>query len=155
MFDKLKENYLRNHNLYQHYTDGVYGGLYLGFSKEWMYLELPPASTSEGFRCSLLDTDNGDVYTTLEYVAYDDEVCYLDSDYNNTYLYCLNNYVYGCHFCACNRKGIAKTQGAKTDDECDGDRFLIQSITPLNSELILLSETYTIEELEKRLLNEK
>ena len=76
----------------------------------------------------------------------------LNKEYNLVEVWTLLAYFYGSHHCPCHRKADAKLAGAIVDDdECEGNRFLIERITPLNSNLILVSEVYSLEELEEML----
>jgi hypothetical protein len=64
----------------------------------------------------------------------------------------LQDYFFSAHFCPCHRKAAALDGGADTDEECTGDRFLVERITVQGSDLILYSEVYSADEL-KRLLD--
>jgi hypothetical protein len=143
--------YLKRHELNEHYTEGDYGGLYLGFTDEFKDIFLPKGSTKNGFKINLLDQTDGKIYESKIYVAYEKNLCiFIDKKYGDIELNILMPYFYGSHHCPCHRKQDAQWAGASVDEdlECEGSRFLIESITPLNSDLILASETKSVDELE-------
>lgn len=144
--NKLHRSYLKSHNLYQHYTQGTYGGLYLGFKEDWKNKNLPK-ELEEKFDIVQLDTLTGQTFKSNIFVAHNDNGYFLDNNYYRIELSTLNQYVYGSHHCACHRKQDARESGIEVDEECEGRRFLIQSITVPNSSLILCSETYSEEQL--------
>lgn len=150
-------NDIRHKTWQDHYIPSSWGGFALAFTKEWKEQYLPKNSTSDGFDIIQLDQQDGKHYKSKIYVAYDQiEDIILDEDYNviKDEIYCLMNYFYGCHHCPCHRKTFAKLAGAIIDEdcECEGDRFLIYSITSIdNPELNLYSEVLTEFELEESL----
>lgn len=144
-----------------HYSAGHNGpGLLLGFTQEWRDEFLPrgvgsgPGYDNKALLVKLLDTQDGKVYDTWLPAAYNDaaEIMMLDADWNPVPAWTLLSYFYFHHHCPCHRKCDAKDLGADTDEECEGDRFLIQSITCENfPKLVLYSETIGEEELEELL----
>lgn len=140
----------------EHYTEGGYGAYFLTFSQEYQERCLPKQGEN-GFICTLLDTTNQKTYSFPIYAAYEPNYnLVFDVEGNEiTNLRRLQFYFYESHYCPCHRKTDAKRAGAKTDDECNGNRFRIEKITPINSNLILMSETYNLEKLEGMLSNEQ
>lgn len=144
--------YFEKHShLNEHYVEGSFGGLYLGFLKEWRE-NLPADGVQDNFRIVLKDNQDGKLYESKIYSAFETHPSHvLDDDYNEVEVWTLMHYFYGSHHCECHRKADAKRAGADTDDKCEGNRFLIERITPLDSDLILVSEVYSPDELEEML----
>lgn len=150
-----------NHkNWLSHYTEGRFNhagksSQFLVFTKEFRDKLLPPGvSQHNHLICNLLDTDSGIVYTMPMYAAFEENGYILDSEYQSVDGFSLMSYFYEEHHCPCHRHTDAVSSGLRendgTDDfECEGQRFLIQSITPKDSKLILYSETMSEEELEE------
>lgn len=89
------------------------------------------------------------------YVAYErNKESILNEDYDSIEVESLNGYFYGSHHCPCHRKSDARKAGAIIEnDECEGNRFLIHSITCDKAPgLNLYSEVFTEEQLEKMLV---
>lgn len=113
-----------------------------------------PKQGSYDFSVTLLDTDTGNRHSIEIYAAYGDlgESWVYGEDFNTVDTYSLQLYFYDSHYCPCHRKNDAKRCGANTDEECEGNRFLIEKIGPKDqSNLILYSEIMTLEELEENL----
>lgn len=146
----MKADYLKQHNyLLYYYTDASEGGWYLGFEKSWQE-EFLPKSSSHDLIVTLLDQSDGKTYSNPIHTAYDDCLTYCRKDSEYLELNHLMPYVYGSHYCSCHRKTDARNAGAIVKNEdCEGNRFLIQSI--MYQDLILCSETMSIEELEAKL----
>jgi hypothetical protein len=140
---------------YSHYIQKSFGGNALVFTEEWRKKFLPvegaKSGMCDGFNVLLKDKTDGATYKTKLYVAYDDSCneSIFDEDYNTIEitLQSVMGYFYGSHYCPCHRKQDAKGAGAIVEnDECEGDRFLIESITcPDLPNLILYSETISEE----------
>lgn len=144
----------KHSQLLEHYVEGSFGGLYLGFFKDWRD-NLPPDSVSSCLKMVLKDTTDGKLYEHLMCSVFDKYPSHvLDNDYNSTEVWTLMFYFYGSHHCPCHRKTDARLAGAITDEECEGNRFLIERVTPLDSNLILISEVYSLEELEEMIKHE-
>lgn len=104
----------------------------LQFPKEWIGTHLPLAPlcrkdydlrevfSPEAFEIELLDAKDGKIYFVKTWAAYEE---------GENGLWQVHHYMFAEHYCACNRKLDASKQGAVTDDECEGDRFKIRSIT--------------------------
>lgn len=154
-------SYPKHKEWQNHYIEGRFrndNGQYssfLAFSKEWMEENLPKNTYGNNFVCNLLDTETGITYKTEIHCAYgEDEGTVFDKDYNTVNHWSLMSYVYEEHHCACHRHTDAVISGLNESDEdfeCEGDRFLIQSIMLKDSDLILFSETITVENLEEKL----
>jgi hypothetical protein len=125
---------------------------FLAFTQEWKEEYLP--NKDEKLECSLLDTSNKVIYKFPIYAAYE-ENSILDKNYQEIEdCWTLNSYFYEEHYCQCHRHTDAVEHGLNEECEgfeCKGSRFLVQSITPPGSDLILYSETIREEELEKNL----
>lgn len=143
-------NYIDNHEKLseyewnfpnQYYIQGTCEKTYhLQFKKEWADQNLPINSDHDSLRYNLLDTKSNQIYSGHIYSAYE--------KYNEYQI--LMRYFYSDHQCPCHRHYDAIKYGLnenKDDVKCEGDRFLIESITPANSDLILLSETKSFQEL--------
>ncbi len=121
----------------------------LVFPRTWIGTILPVGSfsTKQGeskylFEVTLLDTRDGKEYLSREYACYEDPAVFDNS------LAAVQEYMYADHFCACHRKIAAANAGADTDEECEGERFLVKSIRGLNTpNLVLYSETMSLDEL--------
>lgn len=153
-----------------HYFSGRNGGQLLVFNKDWKKLHLPVGIGEPGYiyrqhllRVVLVDTAGGECYETTLGPAYDIENAPLEKP---ELLDCqgapisaacqsLQSYFYACHHCPCHRKQDLREQcGLSVDDACEGDRFLIERITPLTSpDLILYSEVHSAGDLEDFLEN--
>jgi hypothetical protein len=148
-------NYIDTHkHLLQHYIGKEYGGLALVFTEQFMNDNLPTNSTSAGLNICLLDNTDNKIYKSKIYVAYEDATT-LDNEYNSIEVKSLMGYFYGSYHCACHRKHDAQKVGAIVEnDECEGKRFLIYSITcDKLPDLNLYSEVLTEDELENLLVN--
>ena len=140
--------------LLTNYVAGQFGGSYLVFTDEWKQKNLPTAGTNE-LRIVLRDmTDSKEYELFTMYCAYEtSSVTVLNDDYQSVEVCSLMSYFYGGHHCPCHRKADAKSAGVVVeDDSCEGNRFLIERITPVGSELILHSEIYDAETLGEFLL---
>jgi hypothetical protein len=141
--------------LLTHYTDLRDGGWGLVFTPAFREAHLPGQGTDE-FLADILDRTDGKIYRVPMYVAYEEgREGALDEEYNWVDdLDSLQGYFYCCHCCSCHRKTYAKSAGADTDEECEGNRFAFQQITyPNLPGLIHYSETMTDEELEATLVD--
>jgi hypothetical protein len=148
-----------------HYTRGNNGGVLLSFTHEWRAANLPLGIGEKGyehgkhqFLVVLKDNQTGLLHDTRMSVAYNEagshEPWAMDADWNSVDgLSSLQSYFYGMHHCPCHRKQDARDQcGVDVDDACEGNRFVIERITPLDRrDLILYSETATEDELEQAL----
>lgn len=145
MNDYLLEQ--KHKNLLYHYIEGSYNNWYLVFTKDWMEKYLP----KDNLDIILLDTTTDIEYKFKIHASYEDNnSIFLDKNYNEIdNIYHINQYYYEDHYCSCHRKIDALINGANTDEECEGDRFLIKSI--LYKNIILYSEIFTLEELEEKL----
>jgi hypothetical protein len=144
-----------------HYTEGNYRNWFLGFSKDFMNGFLPSWLPGDTFDVELVDTeDNNKIYLVAwsgGYEEYPEQGTILDKSGNRPEIYTIFRYSYEEKFCACNRKAEAARAGAILDnDECEGNRFQIRSVTCKEfPDLILYSETLDWEKLEELLLQEK
>jgi hypothetical protein len=155
-----------------HYFHGRNGGVLLAFSRVWKDANLPKGIGEKGFvhgtdQLLVVLRDNeqgGKLLDTKMSIAYDNGgavqhleswMSVLDEDWNPIAegILSLQSYFYACHHCPCHRKQDAREQcGVETDDVCEGNRFAIERIAPLDQrDLILYSETVTVEELEELL----
>jgi hypothetical protein len=119
------------------------------FTQEFKSVYLPGDGTND-FEMELFDSTDGSVYRRNVYVAYEDDVTVIvDGDGNCRDVMSLHGYFYAEHYCPCNRKLDAQRLGAVVlDEECEGDRFRIRSIThPGLPGLVLYSETVREDEL--------
>lgn len=137
-----------------HYFQGQFGGFLLAFTKEWQDKYLPADSRHKErpFLLVLKDMEDNKLYDTWMSVAYEPRniETVQKEDYSFASCRSILSYFYGSHHCPCHRKQDAKNAGAIVlDEECEGNRFLIDKIECEN--LILFSETRTQEELEKEL----
>ena len=142
-----------------HYVEGRFrnqNGLYsqfLAFTSEWAK-NLPAGGYGlNPLECTLLDTQSGLTYTTPMYAAYEDNYI-LNENLHSVKCMTLMSYFYEEHHCSCHRHADAVTGGLNENMdnfECEGYRFLIQSIKVPASDLILMSETIMVEELENLL----
>ena len=108
----------------------------LVFPKEWVGTKLPAnwhpdrGSQDQLFEITLADVeDGGKEYKATAWPSYyangpchEDWVGYPGMGTVSVYSYLQ-------HYCACHRKTDAAEAGADTDDECEGDRFKVKSIT--------------------------
>ena len=151
--DKIMNDYYDSHeDLQEHYTVKAYGGNALVFRKSWMNRNLPKSDSVSNFDLTLKDTTDNKLYECEIHVAYEEGNTMLDKNYQEKQFYSLMSYVYGSHFCPCNRKLKAKQKGAVVDEdlECEGDRFQIEKITHKTMPyLILYSETKSTDELQE------
>jgi hypothetical protein len=149
-----------DHNLHskflKHYEKGNCANLLI-FTEDWMEQNLSLPEPYDSLNCELLDTQTNITYNTLIYCACEkhDYTVY-DDEYNDIAgsFYTLMNYFYCEHHCPCHRHQDAVRAGLKEnweEFECNGNRFQIVSIKPKNSDVILYSETYRLEELEEKL----
>lgn len=131
----------------------------LVFSKSWIGTKLPdqwehplfgtkakaglPTDQMEHFLVELLDTEDGKVYKIRTWSHYE----LPSARFKDT---TVHTYMYREHYCSCHRKADARSAGADTDEECEGERFVVQSITAPEHlpGLVLYSETRTAKELE-------
>lgn len=155
------------------YEEGREGGLYLAFTVPWRKLHLPlsvvfdhfpgdakaPKGRSYPELCNALlvylrDTEDGKVYKTYMMPSWEDgDDAGWDEWQNHT---SLNQYFYGSHHCQCHRKCDAKAAGAVTDEECEGERFMIERIVYKGlPDLILASETLDLVTLEEILTGKR
>jgi hypothetical protein len=158
----LRQKYLEAHKdkLQDHYQENSWGGIVLGMLPEWKEGNMPgdmsASKHSKDFECWLLDQHTSLVHKTLMVVAYEHAfpfLYFMDDDWNQLHLPTVQGYFYGSHHCPCHRKNDAIHQvGIDTDEECEGDRFLIDRLVVVDTDLILLSETRTVEQLEETLL---
>jgi hypothetical protein len=128
------------------------GVVHLVFTPAFAEAFLPRESSTE-LIIELLDTTDGNTYRHKMYAAYDDAGynSILDQDWNCIDgLIGLQGYFYAEHYCPCHRKDYASDAGAIIEnDECEGRRFLVRSITCEKlPDLILYSETMSEDELE-------
>jgi hypothetical protein len=135
-------------NLEPYYEDedAPYKHARLCFPKDWIGTKLPaqwkhpakhPGSDQTYyFQIDLLDTRDGKVYKTKSWPHYEDAYA---QDTHTT----INIYMFLEHYCACHRKCDARDAGADTDEECEGERFVVKSITcpTRTGGLVLYSET--------------
>lgn len=131
----------------------------LMFPKEWIGTKLPapwrhpmraPGSDqARHFEIELLDTQDGKVYKTKSWAFYQEE---FPGDTETS----VHIYMFRDHYCPCHRKIDALAAGADTDEECEGERFVVQSITaPAHMPgLILYSETEDAKTLTERCLKD-
>lgn len=143
--------------LLKHYKQGNYKEVsLLIFTEDWMKQNLH-LGEADSLDCELLDTQTNIIYNTSiycacekhDYTVYDDEYNEIAGNF-----YTLMNYFYCDHHCACHRHHDAVRAGLKENNEkfeCNGNRFKIISIKPKHSDIILYSETYSLEELEEKL----
>lgn len=114
------------------------------FTPEFRSARLPADGTSD-FDVELLDSTDGAIYRRKMSVACEGDASRVvaDADGNVREVMSLHGYFYAEHYCPCNRKLDAQRSGAVVeDDECEGDRFRIRSITcPGLPGLVLYSET--------------
>jgi hypothetical protein len=94
------------------------------------------------FVIELLDTTDGKVYLDSNWPCY-------EQVYKDSVLTTIHIYLFLEHYCSCHRKCAAKDAGADTDEECEGERFKVKSITcPTHTgNLVLYSETQKADEL--------
>lgn len=152
--------------LRQHYVEGREGGVLLAFTEAWMTSHLPqdkPGKDAPQLDVWLIDReDNDKPYLTNMWAAYDlassgDGPQVMDVDWQTITVCTLSDYLYATHHCPCHRKDDAARAGASVpedDDEtyCSGDRFWIDRIVWRDMpDLILYSESRTVEELEEEL----
>lgn len=138
----------------EHYFLGRSGGHILGFTEAWKLANLP-ANSSYDLTITLFDRQDEKTYSMPIYTAYENDIRteLMDDDWHEVAPHSLQSYFYSLHHCPCHRKQAAAKAGAITDEECEGDRFVVQSIVaPSLPDLILYSETLTLEELEERLI---
>lgn len=146
----------RHAQLREHYFEGREGGRLLAFTEDWKQKALPVNLTEkydgQALRVDLLDTTDMKVYETWMPAAYehDDRLPELpDDDWNFFPYHCLQDYFYTQHNCPCHRKCAAKDAGADTDEECEGNRFLILAIrASSNLGMVLFSEVLSLKNLE-------
>ena len=125
----------------------------LTFSHSWLNKYLPSLDCNErgALRVVLLDTEDGKNYETWMVAAYEQFPLLLGPTEQDVFL-TLQGYFYSEHHCSCHRKSAALQAGANTDEECEGNRFLIERIEAPNLPgLVLYSETMSLEELEASL----
>jgi hypothetical protein len=141
-----------------HYVRKAFGGYSLVFTTAWKEEFLPGNGThstdNDSFNVNLLDTHDGKIYKTKLYVAYEHEKeSILNEEYDPVEAESLMGYFYGSHHCPCHRKADAKRAGAIVEDnECEGNRFLIHSITHDKvPDVILYSEVFDEDGLEEML----
>jgi hypothetical protein len=121
---------------------------------QWQHpVDHPDADQRHHFLIELEDTeDGGKIYTARSWPSYhgDDSAGWGPDDPRMTHLHI---YTYQEHYCACHRKSDAEAAGAGTDDECEGERFAVRSITAPEHlpGVVLYSETLTAEELTPKL----
>lgn len=142
-----------------HYQRGT-GNCRLVMTKAWADRYLPHRGEYyNGLRVVYLDKEDnnkqlvGKIYCAFELPAY--AANQLDPVFNDEWqqlpgpFTILQDYFYSSHHCPCHRKQDAKSLGAVVDPEllCEGDRFVIERITPLDQpDLILLSEVYDVDD---------
>ena len=133
----------------------------LVFPKEWIGTKLPapwqhplfgkPPGTdqTEHFEIELLDTQDGKVYKAKHNAFYEEQ---FPEDTETT----VQIYMFVHHYCPCHRKIDALAAGADTDEECEGERFVVQSVTaPAHMPgLVLYSETLDAKTLTERCLKD-
>lgn len=145
------------HNrLQQHYVQSCHGGGILVFTEAFKEEVLRDNDYGNNhIQITLLDTTDQKRYTMALYLAYQNkgmEFEVMDDDWQPHRLLGLSDYFYCQHHCPCHRKTDAKRAGADTDEECEGNRFLIEKIVfPEWPELILFSETMDETDLEASL----
>lgn len=131
----------------------------LVFPREWLGTTLPnpwkhPVFEDNAedqrthFAIELLDTQDGTVYGARAWPHYEDPMSFDDESEATVHIHMFLE-----HYCACHRKIDAAAAGADTDEECEGERFVVKSITAPEwmPGLVLYSETMTAEELEATL----
>jgi len=159
---ELKQKYLEHHSdLLDHYTEGDYRRSQFLVFKEDFRATLPP-KTGNGIdevTVELIDTeDGGKIYRMGWWLNYEGSPCthVLNKEFEEVPAFTLHQYIYGSKLCQCNKKMGAEQAGAIVpNDECEGDRFQIKSITfDCASELILYSEILDQDELEAELQKE-
>ncbi len=138
------------------YMPGSNGGFVLGFTQAWKDAHLPPGIGDPAYvhgehqlRTVLLDRLDKRLHETKMSVAYNHKDFY-ENDWLDTETWApaavrsLQSYFYACHHCPCHRKQDVREQcKVDVDDECEGNRFLIERVTPVNQpDLILYSEMY-------------
>jgi hypothetical protein len=120
----------------------------LVFPSDWIGTKLPPQWISGGpdkeqrhFKVTLIDTETGKAYDTWMWCFYE------DCSYEDT---TVQRYMYQDHHCPCHRKISLESQIPGLDDECTGERFLIESITApkFTGELVLYSEVFKDDQLD-------
>ncbi len=141
-------------NIYYDMCKFPYAHSRLVFPVSWIGTKLPPAPKNRddydkveypqtAFEIELLDTQDGKIYKGYSWAHYEDAWTYGNTETT------VHIYMFLEHYCACHRKIDALDAGADTDEECEGERFLVRSITaPAHLPgLILYSETLTLDEL--------
>jgi hypothetical protein len=124
------------------------------FPKEWVGSHLPigPENRSDydiiprSFVVTLLDTESGKTYPARTWPFY--EPTYGGQEFTTVQVYMFRH-----HYCPCHRKSDAEAMGCEdTDDECEGTRFLVQSVVAEQMpDVVLYSETLSVKELEDSL----
>ena len=144
-----------------HYVNGIFGGYYLAFTKQFLDENLPPHSTStDSLQIELvLRRDHSIVHLDDLCPVYElREVVVRDEDYNYQNAWTLQNYFYTEHYCLCHRVSGAKRHGYVPQEEdyvlncpkelCGEILFDVKKIYyKQRPELILYSETLGIEQL--------
>lgn len=112
--------------------------MWLAFPRRWIGSTLPdnwgPGGDGEHFRVELLDSSDGKIYIASMWPHYepDDHAEYWSKDgfsFDEPFA-SVQLYMYRHHFCACHRKEAARKHGAVIDnEECEGERFVVRSIT--------------------------
>lgn len=151
----LKQKYLEYHSDWlTHYVEGNYNNWFLAFKKEFMLEHLPGI---DEVTVKLIDSeDNNKVYLMGWWLDFEEaDSCYgiLGKNYEHPTepFWTLFQYIYQDKLCACNIKMGAQRAGAVlNNEECEGNRFQIESITfDDHPDLILYSEVFDSEQLEE------
>ena len=114
------------------------------------------ASRMDVLLCDTVDTKTGVVYRYPIYLSLADYVwAMVDDDGNDIPAVSLQGYFYSSHHCQCHRESDCEDAGKPPEEEefeCEGDRFkVVKIVFKTIPDLVLYSETMTIEELERSL----